>query len=153
MPEVNIYIDVDFKGQQKCGIGTYSIVLEYIKDGEPITKEYFGGVKSTTKNRTAIKACIVAMSHLKYKCRVNIISNNQFIAQSISEGWYKTWLQYGLNNKKEPAKNIDLWQQLNKYIEMNEVTISFEATNTYSMCMYFELQKAVIEFEEDKNNV
>jgi ribonuclease HI len=150
MPEVNIYVDIDFKGQPKCGTGTYSIVLEYIMDGEPISREYFGGIENTTKNRTAIKACIVAMDHLTTKCIVNIIINNQFIAQSISEGWYKTWLKYGLKNKKEPAKNIDLWQQLNKYIKLHEVTISYGATNIYSMDMFFKLQKTAIEYEKDK---
>ena len=148
-PEVTIFIDVKFNGQLKCGTGTYTVVLEAMKNGEPKTKEHFYGFTNTTKNRTAIRACISAMNHLTTPCKVKLIINSRYMVQAAGQGWYKTWLYASTNAKNEPAKNIDLWQQLSDLLDSHEVTLEYAASNTYSAYMTTMARKAGIICEDD----
>lgn len=135
--EVTIYIDVYHTGHLSKGTGTYNIMLEYIKsDGTPGTKEHYEGMKNTSKNRTAIKACISALSHMKKTCCIKIIINSQYIANSMNQNWDKT-------------KNEDLWQQLLEQMAIHKVTFEYEFSNPYSSYMFMMAKKAAVNYTED----
>lgn len=153
MQEVNIYIDIKFKGRLESGIGKYSIVLEYIKDDIPYTREYTRGYKNTTRNRTGILACIESLKHLVRPCVVNITINSKFIHNSINQGWYIRWIKEGENKKGQPANNIDLWQELSDLIENHNLTTKYEPINTYTSYMRMMINKNEIEYKEDNGNV
>ena len=141
--EVTIYIDVYHTGNLKTGTGTYNIMLEYITpEGEPKTREYYEGLKNTSKNRTAIKACISALSHMKKTCNIKIITNSQFVVNSMNQNWDK-------------RKNADLWQQLLMAISEHKVTFEYSFSNSYSSVMYMTAKRANIIYAEDvyENNV
>lgn len=139
--EVTIYIDVYHTGHLSKGTGAYNIMIEFIlKDGKPETREYYEGLRLTTKNRTALKACIVALSHLKKPCNVKLVTNSLAVVNAINQNWNKT-------------KNVDLWQQLLELMEVHNVTYEYELTNPYSSYMHMTARKKEIQFEEDKNNV
>lgn len=138
--DVTIYIDIYHTGHLKKGTGTYTIVLEYIApDGKPRTREYIEGLENTTKNRTAIKACITALSYLIKTCIVKIIINSNFVVNSVNQHWDKT-------------KNADLWQQLYQALSQHKVTFEYSLTNPYSTYMFTQLRRAKISFEEDISN-
>ena len=153
MQEVNIYIDIKFKGRLESGTGKYSIVLEYIKDDIPYTREYTRGYKNTTINRTGILACIESLKHLVRPCNVNITINSNFIHNSINQQWYKRWIADGKNKKGEPANNIDLWKELSALIKHHELQTKYEPKNTYTKYMRMMLNKKDIKYKEDKGNV
>jgi ribonuclease HI len=135
--EVTIYIDVYHTGHLKSGTGSYNIMLEYIDSkGEPNTKEYYEGITGTTKNRTAIKACITALEHMTKTCNIKIVTNSRFVVNAINQNWDKT-------------KNEDLWQQLLQSMSQHNVTFVYDMTNPYSSYMYTQMKKAKIEFKED----
>jgi ribonuclease HI len=135
--EVTIYIDVYHTGNLKKGTGEYCIVLEYINSkGEPVTREYIEGVKNTTKNRTAIKACIAALKHMTKTCNIKMITNSAFVVNAINQNWDKT-------------KNSDLWQQLLECMAIHNITFEYALANSYSTYMYMEMRKKKIEYQID----
>ncbi|MBF0591418.1 MAG: ribonuclease HI [Nitrospirae bacterium] len=107
LKEITIYTDGACLGNP--GPGGYAAVLLY----NDLRKEISGGFRLTTNNRMEIIAAIRAMSALKYKCRVTIISDSKLLVNSIMLGWARRWQA---NNWKksnnEKALNADLWQQL-----------------------------------------
>lgn len=153
MQEVNIYIDVHFKGRLNCGTGTYSIVLEYIKDNIPYTKECIGGYKNTTRNRTAILACIEAIEYLIRPCAINLIINSKFVYQAIKQEWYRIWIRSNKNAKGEKPNNIDLWLFFVELIKDHELKIEYQTTNSYSSYMKSVVSKSNIVLKEDNQNV
>ena len=74
--QTNIYIGAYHTGHLKKGTGTYFIVLECIKDGHPVTREYIGGHKPTTKYRTELTACIDAFGHMLKSCDIIVHINS-----------------------------------------------------------------------------
>lgn len=141
--EVTIYIDVYHSGHLSKGTGTYNIMLEYITPkGEPKTREYYEGIKNTSKNRLAIKACISALSHMKKTCNIKIIVNSQFVVNSMNQNWDK-------------RKNADLWRQLLMSMSEHKVTFEYSATNQYSTYMYMAAKRAHVIYMEDpyENNM
>lgn len=158
MQKVDIYIDALHKGHLKKGTGTYAIILEYMTSHNyPITRDYIGGISKTTKNRVALAALIEALSHLKRPCELSIVINSQYVVQAINSGTWLTWLETGHNAKGQPAKNLDLWQQVYELMEGHQVEITYKEQNSYSYCMRKEIEKRStekrIEYKEDTGNV
>ncbi|MBU2603099.1 MAG: ribonuclease HI [Actinobacteria bacterium] len=76
-------------------------------------KELSGGEPDTTNNRMELRACIEALRALKYPCDVEITSDSRYVVQGIEDGWAERWRRNGwMRDKKTPAKNADLWQEL-----------------------------------------
>ena len=153
MQEVNIYIDVKHTGRLKTGTGTYSIVLEYIKDGSPRTRELFEGLNHTTKNRTALTACVVALEHMIKTCNVQLFINSHYVEQTFNQGWFANWDLNTWTSKGKPIKNADLWQQLLELTYKYSVEYLFSETNQYSAYMATMIKRVEIEYQEDKQNV
>lgn len=150
LQEVNIYIDVKFKGRLESGTGTYSIVLEYIKNNIPHTREYIEGYTDTTENRVSILAIANALNHLKRPCKVNIIINTRFVYQAITQEWYKKWIKNSTNAKGEPANNVDLWVEFSHSMQNHEVNIKYAKRNEYSKVMLSRMERSIIEYLEDR---
>ena len=107
LKEVTIYTDGACTGNP--GAGGYGAVLIY---GEH-RKEISGGFRLTTNNRMEMMAAIAALQTLKRQCYVTLHSDSKYIVDAINKGWAKRWQANSWKrNKKEKAKNPDLWQQL-----------------------------------------
>jgi ribonuclease HI len=92
MEKVDIYIDVYHTGHLKKGTGTYGIVLEYVTaGGVPKTREYTGGVKNTSLNRTALYSCIASLGHLIRPCEVQVHINSEYIVRAVSGNLSSGW--------------------------------------------------------------
>jgi ribonuclease HI len=105
MQKVSIYIDAYHTGHLKRGTGSYTIVMEYVKDnyGE-VTREYIEGVKDTTKNRPALHACISALLRMKRPCEITVTINSQYVVQAINTGDIQKWITTG---KKRQRREIE----------------------------------------------
>ncbi|MBV6342740.1 ribonuclease HI [Candidatus Magnetobacterium casensis] len=107
LKEITIYTDGACSGNP--GPGGYAAVLLY----NNLRKEISGGFRLTTNNRMEIMAAIKALSALKYKCRVTIVTDSRLLVNSMMLGWARRWQENNwIKNDKKKAINPDLWQQL-----------------------------------------
>ena len=110
MNSIEIYTDGACKGNP--GPGGWGVLL---KSGT-IEKELFGGEPSTTNNRMELMAVIEALRALKRPCRVELYLDSQYVRQGITEWIHKWKLQGWRTASKQPVKNVELWQQLDKLV-------------------------------------
>lgn len=116
MKEVIIYTDGACSGNP--GPGGYAAVLLF----QGKRKEVSGGYKNTTNNRMEMMAAIAGLHNLKEPCKVSLYSDSQYVVQSINQGWVEKWRANNWKrNKKDSAKNVDLWIELLKLLEKHEV--------------------------------
>ena len=114
--QVEIFTDGACSGNP--GPGGYGAILRY----RGTTKELSGGAASTTNNRMELTAVITALSALKEPCDVTLCSDSKYIIDAVEKGWAQKWRANGwMRNKKEPALNPDLWEQLLDLLEVHHV--------------------------------
>jgi ribonuclease HI len=114
--EVVIYTDGACTGNP--GAGGYGAVLIY--NGH--RKEISGGYKLTTNNRMEMMAAIAALQSLQEKCTVKLHSDSKYIVDAVTKGWAKKWQANGWKrNKKDKAKNPDLWQTMLDLCQQHQV--------------------------------
>jgi len=117
MRNITIYTDGACSGNP--GPGGYGVVMIY---GEH-RKELSGGDNSTTNNRMEIMGVIIGLQTLKHPCQVDLYSDSRYVVDAIAKGWVLRWQQNNwMRNKKEPALNVDLWEQLLPLLNMHKVT-------------------------------
>ncbi|MGC9502882.1 ribonuclease HI [Baaleninema sp.] len=113
---VTIYTDGACSGNP--GVGGYGTLLIY---GEH-QKELSAGFRKTTNNRMEMMAAIVGLQALKQPCQVSLYSDSKYLVDAMKQGWAKRWKANGWRrNKKEMAKNPDLWQQLLELCDRHQV--------------------------------
>ena len=84
-------------------------------------KELFGGERDTTNNRMEMMAVIRGAEALKRGCSVDIYTDSKYVMQGMTE-WLEGWKKRGWKTaSKQPVKNVDLWQRLEKVLVRHEV--------------------------------
>ncbi|MBQ6508381.1 MAG: ribonuclease HI [Flexilinea sp.] len=130
MNEVTIYTDGACSGNP--GPGGYGVILMSGK----YKKELSGGEPETTNNRMELMAVIVGLQALKRPCTVTLYSDSQYVVNMVQQGWLERWKQNGwMRNKKEPAKNVDLLEELDRLLRMHQVEMIWvkgHADNPYN---------------------
>lgn len=120
MKQVEIFTDGACQGNP--GPGGWGAVLRY-KDNE---KEISGGERNTTNNRMEITAVIEALKLLKEPCEVTLYSDSQYVCNALKLGWAKKWKSNGwMRNKKDPALNPELWEELLKLYDIHKVDVQW----------------------------
>ena len=117
MPErVDIFTDGACRGNP--GPGGWAALLRY---GEAETTIH-GAVMQTTNNRMELQAALSALQKLKRPCSVRITTDSEYLMKGILE-WMPNWKLKGWKtSSRKPVKNQDLWQQLDRQVEMHDVT-------------------------------
>ncbi|VEP18838.1 ribonuclease HI, degrades RNA of DNA-RNA hybrids [Hyella patelloides LEGE 07179] len=114
--EVTIYTDGACTGNP--GAGGYGAVLIYNGHRQEIS----GGYKLTTNNRMEMMAAIAALKSLKEDCTVTLHSDSKYLVDAVTKGWAKKWQANGWKrNKKDKAKNPDLWQEILDLCQQHQV--------------------------------
>lgn len=114
--EVDIYTDGACINNP--GPGGYGVVLLYNQH----RKELSGGFRLTTNNRMEIMGAIAGLAALKTRCAVTLYTDSQYLVNAVMQGWAKKWQANGWKrNKRDPAKNPDLWEQLLKLCANHDV--------------------------------
>lgn len=110
MDEVQIYTDGACKGNP--GPGGWGA---WLKSGAT-EKELFGGELNTTNNRMELQAVIEGLRALKRPCKVTLYLDSQYVRMGITE-WIHGWKAKGWRTStKQPVKNVELWQALDKLV-------------------------------------
>lgn len=110
MNPVEIYTDGACKGNP--GPGGWGVLL---KSGATV-KELHGGELQTTNNRMELLAVIRALESLKRPCHVTLHLDSQYVLKGITE-WLPGWKAKGWRTAaRQPVKNVDLWQALDKLV-------------------------------------
>ncbi len=105
---VEIYTDGACKGNP--GPGGWGALLRC--NGKE--KKMYGYEPLTTNNRMEMMAAIKSLEALSKPCTVALYTDSKYLMQGINE-WIYGWKKNGWkNSKKEPVKNVDLWQQLDQ---------------------------------------
>jgi ribonuclease HI len=85
-------------------------------------EELSGGYSNTTNNRMELTAAIKGLEALSGPSDVTLLSDSQYLVNSINKGWVLRWQSNGWKrNKKEYALNIDLWKKLLKQLAIHSV--------------------------------
>ncbi len=117
MPErVDIFTDGACRGNP--GPGGWAALLRY---GDAETTIH-GAVMQTTNNRMELQAALSALQKLKRPCSVRITTDSEYLMKGILE-WMPNWKLKGWKtSSRKPVKNQDLWQELDRQVEMHDVT-------------------------------
>ncbi|MEE0958038.1 MAG: ribonuclease HI [Ruminococcus sp.] len=120
MKQVEIFTDGACSGNP--GPGGWGAVLRY--NGRE--KELSGGESNTTNNRMELSAVIFALKALKEPCKVILYSDSQYVCNALKLGWAKKWQSQGwMRNKKDPALNPELWEELLRLCDIHDVEVNW----------------------------
>ena len=117
---VEIFTDGACSGNP--GPGGWGAILRC--DGKE--KELSGGEAHTTNNRMELTGVIMALSALKYPCRVRLTTDSKYVVEGVTKGWAKSWRKKGWKKSDgKPALNPDLWGQLLDLLDVHDVEFSW----------------------------
>ncbi|HEX7045539.1 MAG TPA: ribonuclease HI [Burkholderiales bacterium] len=116
MPDsVRIYTDGACRGNP--GPGGWGAILRY----RGHERELYGGERETTNNRMELMAAIKALEALTRPCSVVLTTDSEYLRKGITE-WLPQWKRRGwLTAARQPVKNQDLWQRLEKAIAPHRI--------------------------------
>ena len=112
---VEIFTDGACRGNP--GPGGWGAILRF----NGVEKELYGAEQLTTNNRMEMMAAIGALTALKRPCRVRVTTDSKYVQQGITE-WLAGWKRKNWKNAaRQPVKNIDLWQELDRLAAPHEI--------------------------------
>ncbi len=112
---VEIFTDGACRGNP--GPGGWGAVLRF----NGTEKELYGGEALTTNNRMELTAAIRALEALTRRCRVQLTTDSKYVQQGITE-WLPGWKRRNWKNSaRQPVKNIDLWQALDRLAAQHDI--------------------------------
>lgn len=112
---VEIFTDGACRGNP--GPGGWGALLRF----NGTEKELYGAESMTTNNRMELMAAISALATLKRPCHVRVTTDSKYVLQGITE-WLAGWkLKNWKTASKQPVKNVDLWQELDRLVTPHQV--------------------------------
>jgi len=106
------------------GPGGWAFILTHEASGK--TMEASGAELETTNNRMELTGVIEGLSTLKRPCRVELVTDSQYVAKGISE-WLANWKRQGWQRKEgkslKPVSNTDLWQKIDALVSVHQVKV------------------------------
>lgn len=115
MDSIDIFTDGACSGNP--GPGGWGAILR----SGPHEKEIWGGEAHTTNNRMELLAVIRALELLKRPVSARVHTDSQYVQKGISE-WIHGWKARGWKTaSKEPVKNADLWQELDRAASAHKI--------------------------------
>jgi len=107
------------------GPGGWAFILHHPASGQTIDRS--GAEIDTTNNRMELTGAIEGLSTLKRPCRVELITDSQYVAKGISQ-WLPNWKRQGWMRKEggrlKPVLNTDLWQKIDALLQTHQVEVT-----------------------------
>lgn len=125
MMSVQLFSDGSSRGNP--GPGGFGTVLRYTDpSGAVHEKELSQGYRCTTNNRMELMGVIAGVEALKFPCRIQVVSDSQYVVKAFNDHWIDGWLKRGWKNaSKQPVKNVDLWKRLLAALEPHQATFQW----------------------------
>lgn len=124
LDEVEAFTDGACRGNP--GPGGWGALLR--KGGHE--RELYGFEAHTTNNRMELMAAIAALSALKRRCHVRLVTDSRYVKDGVGQ-WLANWKRNGWRTAaKKPVKNADLWQQLDSLLAAHEVVFEWVRGHT-----------------------
>ena len=124
LPLVTIHADESCLGNQfegRANPGGAAGLVEFWKGDHWLRKDYWRFDGDTTNNRMAIVSAIDGLDHLKKPCRVQFVSDSQYLVKGMRE-WVPGWKARGWKRKGGPPENLGLWKELDRAGARHEVS-------------------------------
>jgi len=119
---VRLFTDGACRGNP--GPGGWAFILTHEASGK--TMEASGAELDTTNNRMELTGVIEGLRTLKRPCRVELVTDSQYVAKGISE-WLANWKRQGWQRKEgnrlKPVSNADLWQKIDALVSVHQVNV------------------------------
>ena len=116
LEQVDIFTDGACRGNP--GPGGWAALLRF---GEKETIIH-GAEADTTNNRMELQAAVSGLQKLKRPCAVKLTTDSRYLMDGIQQ-WLPNWKQNGWKTSaNKPVKNDDLWRQLDKLVEVHDIT-------------------------------
>ena len=123
MPKVIIYTDGSCL-KNPGGNGGWAAILRH--EASSSEREISGGMATTTNNRMEITAVLEGLKCLKVPCEVTVVTDSQYVSNSITKGWVFNWAKKGWRDDKgKPRLNTDLWKQMLELLNYHKVHIQW----------------------------
>lgn len=107
------------------GPGGWAYILHHPASGQ--TVDASGAEPETTNNRMELMGVIEGLATLKKPCRVELVTDSQYVAKGISQ-WMPNWKRQGWMRKEggrlKPVINLDLWQRIDSLLAMHKVEVT-----------------------------
>ena len=105
---MSIEIFTDGACKRNPGPGGWAALLRF----NGVEKTLSGAERLTTNNRMELTAAVKALEALTRSCEVDLYTDSQYLRLGMTQ-WMAQWKKKDWRNaKKEPIKNLDLWQAL-----------------------------------------
>ena len=92
-----------------------------IFDNENKQKNISGREENTTNNRMELLAAIMALQEVNTNSEITIYTDSSYVKNGITS-WIHNWKKNNWrNSKKQPVKNIELWQELDHISKQHKV--------------------------------
>ncbi|AGA27456.1 ribonuclease HI [Singulisphaera acidiphila] len=107
------------------GPGGWAYILKHPASGQ--TMDSSGAEPATTNNRMELTGAIEGLATLRRPCRVELITDSQYVAKGIAE-WMPKWKSQGWQRKEggrlKPVMNVDLWQRIDVLLTRHKVRVT-----------------------------
>lgn len=107
------------------GPGGWAYILNHPASGQ--TTDGSGAEPATTNNRMELAGVIEGLLALKRPCRVELITDSQYVAKGISE-WMPKWKAQGWKRKErgslKPVMNEDLWRRIDELVARHTLRVT-----------------------------
>jgi ribonuclease HI len=147
---VRLYTDGACSGNP--GPGGWAYILEHPASGQ--ATQASGAEPRTTNNRMELQAAISGLEALKRPCRVELVTDSQYVAKGLAE-WMPKWKAQGWRRREggqfKPVINEDLWRRLDELAASHQVVVEHvlghnghpenEAADRMAVAAYRELMR------------
>jgi ribonuclease HI len=107
------------------GPGGWAFIIRHLASGRIL--ESSGAEPATTNNRMELTGVIEGLSALKRPCRVELVTDSQYVAKGITE-WMPKWKRQGWQRKEgsrlKPVMNADLWRRIDELVVRHQVRVT-----------------------------
>jgi len=86
-----------------------------------VRRDYWISEPDTTNNRMALRSAIEALGALTRPCRVEFVSDSQYLVKGMSE-WVRGWKARGWKRKDGAIENLELWKELDRAAQRHDVS-------------------------------
>lgn len=106
------------------GVGGYGAIMIRDTDGTP--EKFSKGFKSTTNNRMELLGVIEPLENLKESCEIVVITDSQYVANAVNQGWINGWVQRNWKTaSKKDVKNQDLWARMIHLLNKHDIKMQW----------------------------